>query len=196
MTDYRRLKAFREVVDLVEVEFAERGIPLKPGAAAEMVAERAESIANRLGITPRSALNYLTVEAIQDLARTVTRELKEHQAAEDARPPVRLNSTQAGQVIAAFTVSARLGIVNGDPDVAADLCEVVARVGVDLRRQDLPIVVPRLLLSNGLTWASLCAEKLSNSSWAVLPGTTELDDDQRVAAQLRDDLEAIRQLVQ
>lgn len=58
MADYRRLHAFREIVALVDAEFIERGIPLKPGAAVDMVAERAELIAERYGIMPRSALKY------------------------------------------------------------------------------------------------------------------------------------------
>jgi hypothetical protein len=60
----------------------------------------------------------------------------------------------------------------------------------------LPIAVPQLLLSNGVTWASLCADHLSSGAWTVLPGTTGPDDDQPVAAQLRDDLETIAQLLQ
>ena len=191
VADYRRLKAFRELAELVDAEFAARGLPLKPGAAEEMLAERAEAVATRLRVTPRTALTYVTVDAIQEWARGTARELKEREAAEDARPPVRLDSRQAGLVIAAFTVAARLGVVNGDPDLAADLCEVIAGVGCFLRDESPPVSVSALLLSNGLRWARASAETLSSGAWAVLPGVTSLDDDQRVAAHLHADLTKI-----
>jgi len=43
-----------------------------------------------------------------------------------------------------------LGVVNGDPDVAGDLCEVITGVSVRLRA-GVPVEVPALLLSNRLT---------------------------------------------
>lgn len=193
--DYRRLKAFRELAELVDAEFAKRGLPLKPGAAADIVAERAEAVADQLRITPRTALNYLTGDALRDLVRSAARDIKEREAAEDARPPVRLDSRQAGLVIAAFTVAARLGVVNGDPDLAADLCEVIAGVGCFLRDGEPPVAVSALLLSNGLMWARLSAESLAAGRWAVLPGVTNWEDDQRVAGRLQADLATIDRLV-
>jgi hypothetical protein len=98
-------------------------------------------------------------------------------------------------VLAAFPVAARLGEVNGDPDLAADLCEVIAGVGCCLRDAEAPVVVSALLLSNGLLWAKLSAESLASGRWAVLPGVTGRDDDQRVAERLQADLETIDQFV-
>jgi hypothetical protein len=101
---------------------------------------------------------------------------------------------QAGLVISAFTVAARLGVVNGDPDVAADLCEVITGVSVELRGGS-PVEVSALLLSNGLNWARLPAEKLARGSWSVLPGKSRPEDDAAVAAQLQRDLDAIMALL-
>ena len=61
---------------MVDAEFAERGLPLKPGAAADIVAERAEVVADRLRITPRTALNYLSEDAIRDLVRSTAGTLR------------------------------------------------------------------------------------------------------------------------
>jgi hypothetical protein len=127
-----------------------------------------------LRITPRTALNYLTEDAIRDLARSTARQLKERDAAEDARPPVRLDSRQAGLMIAAFTV---------------------AGLGCSLRDAHPPVGVPALLLANGLGWARFSAENLASGKCAVLPGVTGLEDDQRVAARLQADLAATDQLV-
>jgi hypothetical protein len=195
VADFRRLKPFRELVDLVEVEFAERGMPLKPGAAADLVAERAEMVADQLGITPRSALNYFAEDDIKGLARNTARQLKEHQAAQDARSPVSLSFSQAGMVISAFAVAARLSVLNGDPDVAADLCEVITSISICLRDGRPRGEISALLLDNGLNRARVSAENLASGAWSVEPGETDLDADQRIATALSEDIEAIEDLL-
>jgi hypothetical protein len=194
MATFEHSKTFRELVAIVEAEFDAREMSLKPGAAADIVRERVQQVATQMRITPGSALRYFTADTVAEMARNTTRMLKEHQAAEDARPPVRLTAAQAGLVISAFTVAARLGVVNGDPDVAADLCEVITGVSVDLRGGD-PVEVSALLLSNGLAWAGLPAEKLAGGSWSVLPGKSRPEDDAGVAAQLQRDRDAIKALL-
>jgi hypothetical protein len=194
VANYERSKIFRALAAAVEAEFAAREMSLKPGGAENIVRGRVEQVAAHMRITPASALKSFTADAVREMARNTARMLKEHQAAEDARPPVRLTAAQAGLVISAFTVAARLGVVNGDPDVAADLCEVITGVSVGLRGGD-PVEVSALLLRNGLTWAGSPAEKLAGGNWAVLPGKTRPEDDAGVAAQLRRDLDAIEGLL-
>jgi len=193
VANFERSKTFRELVAVVEAEFAAREMSLKPGAAADIVRDRVQQVATQMRITPTSALRYFTADAAAEIARNTTRMLKEHQASQDARPPVRLTAAQAGLVISAFTVAARLGVVNGDPDVAADLCEVITGVSMGLRDGG-PVEVSALLLSNGLAWAGLPAEKLAGGGWSVLPGKSRPEDDAGVAAQLRRDLDAIMEL--
>jgi hypothetical protein len=194
MTNFERSETFRELVAVVEAEFAAREMSLKPGAAHGIMRERVEHVASQMAITPASALKYFTADGVREMARTTVRTLKEYQAHQDALPPVQLSAAHAGLVVSAFTVAARLGVVNGDPDVAADLCEVVTGVSVGLRA-DVPVEVPALLLGNGLAWARLPADKLAGGSWAVLPGKSRPEDDAGVAAQLRRDLDAIEELL-
>lgn len=120
---------------------------------------------------------------------------KEREAAEDSRPPVLLNAEQLGLVLSAFTVAARLGVVNGDPDVAADLCEVITGISMRLREEGVPVEVPALLISKGLLWARLPLDELSEGRWCTLPGKTERETDEQLAATLRADLEVIEQLL-
>ena len=145
MANFERSKTFRELVAVVEAEFAAREMSLKPGAAADVLRERVQQVATQMRITPASALRYFTADAVAEMARNTTRMLKEHQASQDALPPVRLTAAQAGLVVSAFTVAARLGVVNGDPDVAADLCEVTTGVSIGLRGGG-PVEVYALLL--------------------------------------------------
>jgi len=194
VANVERSKTFRELVAVVEAEFAAREMSLKPGGADEIVRARVEQVAARMGITLARALKHFTAEAVREMARNTARMLKEHQASQDALPAVGLTAAQAGLVISAFTVAARLGVVNGDPDLAADLCEVITGVGVELRGGD-PVEVSALLLSNGLAWAGLPAEKLAGGSWSVLPGKSRPEDDAGVAAQLQRDLDAIKALL-
>lgn len=69
MANIERWKTFRELVDLVEAEFAARDMPLKPGAAAQLMRERVERVAARLRVTPRTALTYFSRDIVLDLAR-------------------------------------------------------------------------------------------------------------------------------
>jgi hypothetical protein len=183
-----------ELTAAFEAEFSARGIPLKPGAANRIIRDRINEVANQAGLTPRTAMKHLTIDGIRDIARNTARALKEREAAEDALSAVALTIEQAGLIISAFTVAARLGVVNGDPDVAADLCEVVAGVGIEMCSA-AELQVSARLLRDGLRWAELPTEQLTGGAWSVLPGRSKLRDDAGVAARLQGDLEEIRSLL-
>lgn len=108
-------------------------------------------------------------------------------------PPIPLSTSDVGLMISTFAVAARIGAVNGDPDVATDLCEVITGISMALRTEDLPSA-PALLTRNGLRWASLSADRLADGTWTVMPGTEQPHTDQDVAAQLRADLDTIAAL--
>lgn len=194
VANFARGKTFRELVEAAEEEFASRDLPLKPGAAEKLLRDRVEVVAAQIGVSPQSALRYFSAETIRELARKTVLMRKEHEAHVDEQSPVALTVQQAGLVLSAFTVAARLGAVNGDPDVAADLCEVITGVSMALRSSD-QVEMSALLLSKGLMWASLPAEKLVDGDWAVLPGKTSRDVDLQLAGQLCRDLDAIRGLL-
>lgn len=121
--------------------------------------------------------------------------MRETEANDDVLPPVLLGASEVGLLISMFAVVVRIGVVNGDPDVAADLCEVVTGISMALWEQDLP-AVSALLVRNGIRWASLSADRLADGTWAVMPGKPGPDADQGVAAQLRGDLDAIAALTE
>jgi len=168
---------------------------LKPGGAKELLRAHLDRVASHLGISKRSALRYLSAETVVALARSAARTMRETEANDDALPPIPLRMADMGRMISAFAVAARIGAVNGDPDVTADLCEVITGISMALRTQDLP-AAPALLVRNGLRWASLSADRLADRTWAVMPGTEQPDTDQNVAAQLRADLDAIATLTE
>lgn len=194
VTTVPRSKPFRELAALIDAEFAARGMPLKPDAAEELLGYRVQHVADQMGITPASALKYFSEDNVRDIARNTARIVKEHEATQGARPPVQLTPAQAGLVISAFTVAARIGVVNGDPDVAADLCEVITAIAMELQHEP-SIEISTLLLRNGINWARLPTEKLADGTWAVLPGKTPLDVDQGVATRLQLDLDTIERLL-
>lgn len=194
MTTVSSSKAFRELAALVDAEFAARGMPLKPGAAEDVLRYRVQDVADQMGITPASALKYFSKDSVRDLARNTARTVKEHEAVQGARPPVHLSPSDAGLVISAFTVAARIGIVNGDPDVAADLCEVIAAVAMELRYEP-SIEISTLTLRNGINWARLPTQNLADGTWTVMPGKTQPEVDQGVATKLQLDLDTIELLL-
>lgn len=165
MAEFDRTKDFIRLADALEREFAARNMHLKPGGAKELLRMHLARVANQLGISKRSALTYLSAETAVALARSASRTMRETEASDDAQPPIPLGTTDAGLMISTFAVAARIGAVNGDPDVTADLCEVITGISMALRTQDLP-AAPTLLVRNGIRWASLSAERLSQGTWA------------------------------
>jgi hypothetical protein len=195
MAEFDRTKDFIQLADALEREFTARNMHLKSGGAKELLRAHLDGVANQLGISKRSALNYLSIETAVELARSAARSMRETEANDDALPPIPLGTSDAGLMISTFAVAARIGAVNGDPDVTADLCEVITGISMALRTQDLP-AVPALLIRNGIRWASLSADRLADGAWAVMPGKRQPDTDQGVATQLRADLDAIASLTE
>jgi hypothetical protein len=97
VANFERSKAFRDLVAVVEAEFAARDMSLKTGAAREMMSERVEYVARQMAITPQAALKKFTPDGVREMARTTVRALKEHQARQDALPPVQLSAEHTGR---------------------------------------------------------------------------------------------------
>lgn len=182
------------MAEVVEREFKTRQLGLKPGGARELLRSHIHLMANQLGVTSRTALGYVSENTVRELARSAARKMRETEAQEDALPPVIMTSRDAGLVLSTFAVAARVGLVNGDTDVAADLCEVVTGVAMELRREEVP-AVSALLLRHGLRWASLPASKVATGEWVVAPDEDQPQRDKGVAEQLRGDLAVITDLV-
>jgi len=123
----------REFATALERELAALGVTLKAGSAAIMVHQKIDDVASQMGMRPQSALKYFTVEGMRELAQNTARGLKEHEAVEAARPDSVITIDEAGLLVPVFALAARVGLLNGDRDVAADLWEVVAATGLALR---------------------------------------------------------------
>ena len=166
------------------------GVTLKPGGAATLVNEKVDDVASQMRIQPRSALRYFTVEGMRELAQNTARGLKELEAAADARSDRVVASDDAGLLVPVFALTARVGLLNGDRDVAADLCEVVAAVGLALRSS--PPIVSTALLERGVGWAYFVIDKLGAGTWTTDPAhLTTPKQDLTLAAHLRDDVNVI-----
>lgn len=128
---------------------------------------------------------------MHDLAQNTASELKEHEAAQDARPDNVIAVNDAGLLVPVFALTASPGLLNGDRDAAADLCEVTAAVGLALRSS--PFTVSTALLELGVSCADHVIEQLGTGAWTTDPAhpTTE-EQDVWLAANLRADLDAIK----
>jgi hypothetical protein len=104
------------------------------------------SLGNLLATEARS---YPSVEECGIWPVSTSAGLKEQEAAEDALPDTALTVSEAAMLVPLISVSARLGIVNGDPDVAADLSEVGSAIGLALRLMP-PVVLSTARLRQGL----------------------------------------------
>lgn len=101
---------------------------------------------------------------------------------------------EAGLLIPVLARTAQVGLLNHDSDVAVELCEVVAAVGLALRSS--PPAVSTDLLRRGVGWAGLVTELLSAGAWTADPARlTPAEQDANLAANLRADLDVIRALL-
>lgn len=179
----------RELAAALEQAFAELGSPLKPGAAKLLIDDRIASVAAQLGCSLQTAVRYCDVEGMADLARNTVRGLKEHEAAEDALPAVVIRPEDIALFVPVFAVTARLALVNGDRDMAADLCETVATIGLSLRKP--PASVSTGLLRKAVRQARTARDSLELGFWVADPdGPGGMPFDTHLAAELGLDLDA------
>lgn len=111
---------------------------------------------------------------------------------EDTLPDTVLSTADAALFVSVFATTARIGLLNNEPDVAADLCEAVAIVGSALRTT--PVTVPTALLHRAAGWASSVIDLLGVGIWTIDPSRrpATVEQDARLAVRLQEDLGAIR----
>ncbi|MCP2253538.1 hypothetical protein LY13_002291 [Prauserella aidingensis] len=164
-------------------------MPLKPGAARDMLRAHVDNVSEQLGIHRRSALKYLDDSTAATLARSYFRTLQEGRAHDDTLPPLPLDGPNVGLPISAFAVAAHTAVMNDDPDNAADLCDTIMQLGMTLRGEAVP-TASGALVQDGLRKADLTVRNLragtwSLSLWELSPTNTEIAD------RLQADLDAI-----
>lgn len=120
----------------------------------------------------------------------------ELQVVEDTVPATALSTADVALLVSVFATTARIGLLNAEPDVAADLCEAVASVGLALRSPSP--AVSTVLLRRASDWASAVLDLLGAGIWTIDPSrrSAAADQDGRLAAQLQADLAAVRRRLQ
>lgn len=93
------------------------GAPLKPGGAAVMVNKKLQQIAARMRIKPQSAMRYLDPEVLRTYANKTVERLRGLRAAEESLPDTLLSKGDVALLVPVFAMTARIGLLNGDPDV-------------------------------------------------------------------------------
>lgn len=119
-------------------------------------------------------------------------DLELHAVVEDILAETVLCAADAALLVSVFATTARISLLNAEPDVAADLCEAVATVGSALQ-SPLP-AVSTALLSRASDWASSVLDLLGTGIWTTDPSRrpAAVGQDGRLAAQLHADLETVR----
>lgn len=128
---------------------------------------------------------------MSDSAKNSVRGLKDQDATEDALPDTVLSTADAALFVPMFAMTARISLLNGEPDVAADLCEAVAAVGSALR--NTPPAVSTALLRRGVGCASSVIDLVGVGIWTIDPTRAAVaEPDVRLAAHLQADLDAVK----
>lgn len=115
-----------------------------------------------------------------------------HVVVEDLVPETVLSTADAALLVSILATTARISLLNAEPDVAADLCAAVATVGSALRSPSP--TVSTTLLRRASEWASSVLDLLGTGIWTTDPSRHRAagDQDARLAAQLQADLGALR----
>lgn len=119
-------------------------------------------------------------------------DLELHTVVESFRPEMVLCTADAALLVSVFATTARISLLNGEPDVAADLCAAVATVGSALGSPSP--AVSSALLRRASDWASSVFDLAATGIWTTDPSRrpAAVDQDGRLAAQLQADLEGLR----
>ncbi len=181
----------RELAAALEQELLVRGVRLKPGAAAAIVNDRIEAVADQMRVQPRSADALLQRRGHERDGQERCARTQKHEAAEHARPDTLIGVADAALFVSVFSIAARVSVLNGDPDATADLCEALTEIGLALR--DPPANVSTAVLSLALERAAFVVDELAARRWVTDPEHPLGEDaDGRLTASLQADLEKIR----
>ena len=97
------------------------------------------------------------------LMENVLLDLELNVVVEDTVPDMVLSTPDAALFVSVFATTARIALLNAEPDVAADLCEAVTIVGLALRGPSPSI--PTAVLRRASDWAASVLDLLVAGIW-------------------------------
>jgi hypothetical protein len=106
--DIRNSKRFRETAALLRERAGREGVNLVGGEAEDLLAGRVTAIATQLGVTPRTALGYVSEDSLELLAQQLGSLAGEYDDAAETAEPVVILSADAGRVVAALGMAVKL----------------------------------------------------------------------------------------
>lgn len=170
-----RLHKTRKIQALGQVlrdEIRRFGFDLPPGdSAAQLVADKAEEISRQLGVTTRTVLDsYMSEESMPELAKAISRQLKELTAVLDDAPPVAIDVCDGFMVVAAFGMCTGIALQNlHHPDamiVCKDAGDSTVHVGVALATGgDFPVQIGGFTLSVARKVITMVLDLLQTEEW-------------------------------
>ena len=168
-------KRIRELAEVLREEAGKQGADLHTGDDVErMIADRVTSVAQRMGVTPRTVLaNYVTDEQVREWGTGLALELREAELVTHDTPPVVVSRRDGLMVLAAFGVCGTLALRNAerrqdaDPMVVVkDAADSTTEVAVSMfeGRGDL-VEIGGLTLVVGRKVISMTLEALRHGWW-------------------------------
>lgn len=106
--DIRSSKRFRELAAFLQERAGREGVKLVGGEAEDLLAGRLTAIATQLGVTPRTALGYVSEDNLELLAQQLGSLAGEYDDAAGTTAPVVILFTDAGRVVAALGMAVKL----------------------------------------------------------------------------------------
>jgi hypothetical protein len=134
--DIPNTKRFRELAGFLRERVGREGVKLVGGEAERILADRVAAIATQLGVTPRTALGYVSEDSLEVLARELGSLAEEYDDAAQTAEPVTVKITDAGRVVAALGMAVKLAAehIEGHradaAGIAADGADALVGLGV------------------------------------------------------------------
>lgn len=203
MADIKNTQGFNALLAQTEAELLTRGLDVVPVAVRGVLAHAVNTVADRMGIQPRSALRYIEPSVIADqIARAGAQSTDGAEGAHGVRPfrldnrTVPTDRCVTGRPLMALAQAAKYATTNGDSRTAQHAIDLICEIGSAIAELDQALApIPAGVLDETAQILEHVAQKIEKDGWSVCPCGEEHGQgraDAAVPAVMRDDADLVR----
>ncbi|MFI5748902.1 hypothetical protein ACIBBE_23905 [Streptomyces sp. NPDC051644] len=203
MADIKNTQGFKALLAQTEAELLTRGLDVVPVGVRNVLAHAVNTVAERMGIQPRSALRYIDPSVIADQIAKAGAESTDGTGGAHGIRPFRLENRTvptdrcvAGRPLMALAQAAKYATSNGDSRTAQHAIDLICEIGSAIADLDSELApVPAAVLDETAQILDRVADKIEKEGWSVCPCGEDHGQaraDAAVPAVMRDDADLVR----
>ncbi|MFW6724210.1 hypothetical protein ACHZ98_29480 [Streptomyces sp. MAR4 CNY-716] len=177
MADIQNTQGFKALLAQTEAELLTRGLDVVPVGVRNVLAHSVNTVAERMGIQPRSALRYVDPSVIADqIAKAGAESTDGSEAAHGIRPfrldnrTVPTDRCGTGRPLMALAQAAKYATSNGDPRAAQHAIDLICEIGAAIAEPDRDHApVPAGVLDETVQILERVAQKIEKDGWSICP---------------------------